>query len=160
MGFPGSSVGKESVCKAGDKRSRFDPWVRKIPWRRAWQPTPVFLPGESYGQRRLGLQTIGSQRVRHDWNNWPQTHTSNPIMRASWPNYIHKAPSLKISSHAMCMLSCFSRIRPFATHWTAVGSSVHGILQARILEWVASALLQGTFPTQGLNPCLCLLHWK
>ena len=28
----------------------FDPWVRKIPWRRAWQPTPVFLPGKSHGQ--------------------------------------------------------------------------------------------------------------
>ena len=32
---------------------RFSPWVRKIPWRRAWQPTPVFLPGESQGQRSL-----------------------------------------------------------------------------------------------------------
>ena len=32
----------------------FDPWVRKIPWRREWQPTPVFLPGESQGQRSLG----------------------------------------------------------------------------------------------------------
>ena len=31
----------------------FDPWVRKIPWRRKWQPTPVFLPGESHGQRSL-----------------------------------------------------------------------------------------------------------
>ena len=31
----------------------FHPWVRKIPWRRAWQPTPVFLPGESHGQRSL-----------------------------------------------------------------------------------------------------------
>ena len=31
----------------------FDPWVRKIPWRRAWQPTPVFLPEESHGQRSL-----------------------------------------------------------------------------------------------------------
>ena len=31
----------------------FDPWVGKIPWRRAWQPTPVFLPGESHGQRSL-----------------------------------------------------------------------------------------------------------
>ena len=30
---------------------QFDPWVRKIPWRRAWQPTLVFLPGESHGQR-------------------------------------------------------------------------------------------------------------
>ena len=31
----------------------FDPWVRKIPWRRAWQSTPVFLPGESHGQKSL-----------------------------------------------------------------------------------------------------------
>ena len=41
------------------KRCRFNPWVRKIPRRRAWQPTPVFLPGESHGQRSDGLQSIG-----------------------------------------------------------------------------------------------------
>ena len=35
------------------RRLRFDPWVRKIPWRREWQPTPVFLPGEFDGQRSL-----------------------------------------------------------------------------------------------------------
>ena len=35
------------------KRSGFNPWVRKMTWRRAWQPTPVFLPGESHGQRSL-----------------------------------------------------------------------------------------------------------
>ena len=35
------------------KRHGFDPWVGKIPWRRAWQPTPVFLPGESHGQGSL-----------------------------------------------------------------------------------------------------------
>ena len=33
--------------------SGFNPWVEKIPWRRAWQPTPVFLPGESHGQSSL-----------------------------------------------------------------------------------------------------------
>ena len=38
---------------AGDVRLGFDPWVGKIPWRRAQQPTPVFLPGESHGQRIL-----------------------------------------------------------------------------------------------------------
>ena len=55
MGFPGGSDGKESGCNAGDLGLRlgFNPWVRKIPWRRAWQPTPVFLPGESQGQRSL-----------------------------------------------------------------------------------------------------------
>ena len=34
------------------KRCQFDPWVRKISWERAWQPTPIFLPGESHKQRR------------------------------------------------------------------------------------------------------------
>ena len=43
--------GKESTCQC--RRYEFDPWVRKIPWRRRWQPTPVFLPGESHGQRSL-----------------------------------------------------------------------------------------------------------
>ena len=48
------------------KRHRFDLWVRKIPCRRAWQPTPVFLLGESPGQEPGRLQSLASQRVRHD----------------------------------------------------------------------------------------------
>ena len=49
-GFPGGSGGRIRL-QCG--RPRFDPWVEKIPWRRAWQPTPVFWPGESHGQRSL-----------------------------------------------------------------------------------------------------------
>ena len=46
--------GKESTCQCRNhRRPRLDPWVRKIPWRRKWQPAPVFLPGKSYGQRTL-----------------------------------------------------------------------------------------------------------
>ena len=46
--------GKEPACQCGRcNRRGFDPWVGKIPCRRAWQPTPVFLPGESHGQRSL-----------------------------------------------------------------------------------------------------------
>ena len=46
--------GKESACQCRRcKRCGFDPWFGKIPWRRKWQPIPVFLPGESHGQRRL-----------------------------------------------------------------------------------------------------------
>ena len=41
--------GNESTCQC--RRCGFDPWVRKIPWRRKWQPTPVFSPGKSHGQR-------------------------------------------------------------------------------------------------------------
>ena len=49
--FPGDASGKEPTCQC--RRHRFDPWVRKIPWRWAWQSTPVFLHGESPGQRSL-----------------------------------------------------------------------------------------------------------
>ena len=54
MGFPGGTSGKgpTSQCRR-HKRHGFNPWVRKIPWRRAWQPTPAFLPGESHGQWSL-----------------------------------------------------------------------------------------------------------
>ena len=46
-GFPGGSDSKESVYNAGDPG--FNPWVGKVPWRREWQPTPIFLLGKSHG---------------------------------------------------------------------------------------------------------------
>ena len=52
MGFPDGSDSKEPACNVGDLGS-IDPWVGKIPWRREWQPTPVFLPGEFHRQRSL-----------------------------------------------------------------------------------------------------------
>ena len=53
-GFPCGSSGKEPVCQCRRLKKRgFEPWVRKIPWRRAWKSTPVFLPGECHGQRSL-----------------------------------------------------------------------------------------------------------
>ena len=55
-GFPGDANGKEH---AGDMRDRFSPGVGKIPWIRAWQPTPVFLPGEAQGQRSLVVYSLG-----------------------------------------------------------------------------------------------------
>ena len=52
--FSGGTSGKEPACQCRRyKRLGFDPWVRKFPWRRKWQPSPVFLPGESHGQWRL-----------------------------------------------------------------------------------------------------------
>ena len=50
------------------RRPGFDPWVGKIPWRRKWQPTPVFLSGEFQGQRSLGGYSSWScKRVRYNW---------------------------------------------------------------------------------------------
>ena len=54
--------GKESACQC--RRCRFDPSSGKIPWRRKWQPTPVFLPGKSHGQRSLeGLNPWGCKKL-------------------------------------------------------------------------------------------------
>ena len=55
-------VVKNPPADAGDRRDRLDPWVRKVLWRRAWQPTPVFLPGESRGQRSLAGYSPGGQK--------------------------------------------------------------------------------------------------
>ena len=54
MGFPGGASGKEPACQCRrHKRHGFNPWVGKILQSKEWQPTPVFLPGESHGQRSL-----------------------------------------------------------------------------------------------------------
>ena len=52
--FPGGSTGKEPACQCRrHKWCEFNPWVRKIPWKRKWQPAPVYLPGKFHGQRKL-----------------------------------------------------------------------------------------------------------
>ena len=59
MDFTGDTSGKEPACQCRRlKRHEFDPWVRKISWRRAWQPTPVFLTEESRGQRSLAGNSL------------------------------------------------------------------------------------------------------
>ena len=65
--FPGSTSDKEPACQCRrHKRFRFNSWVRMIPWRRAWQPTAVFLPGESpWTEEPGGLQSTESQRAGH-----------------------------------------------------------------------------------------------
>ena len=72
-GFLGDASGKEPTCQCRRlKRSRFDLWVGKIPWRRTQQPTPVFLPRESHEQR---IKSIMLQRLGHHWSNLTYTHT-------------------------------------------------------------------------------------
>ena len=68
-------VAKNPPATPGDiNRWGFDPWVGKIPWRRAWQPTPVFSPGEFHRQRSLaGYSPWG----RKEWDTTEvlSTHT-------------------------------------------------------------------------------------
>ena len=109
--------GKESVCQHG--RCEFDLWVRKIPWRRKWPPTPVFLPGKSHGQRSpmgyrpWGLRESGTTR----WlSTHPRTHTHCWLLTADcclsvstkaihFPITWLKNPTLRLIPPELCTCS-------------------------------------------------------
>ena len=66
-GFPDGTSGKEPTCQCRrGKRHGFNPWVGKIPWRKTWQPTSVFLLEESHGQRSLVGCGPWGRSVGHD----------------------------------------------------------------------------------------------
>ena len=73
--------GKESACQCRFYRGEFDLWVGKIPWRRKWQSTPVFLPGKSHGQRILeDYSPWGYRRVKHDLATKQQQYIIRQLM--------------------------------------------------------------------------------
>ena len=86
QGFPGGLDGEESTRKC--RRCRKIIWVRKIPWSRKWQPTAVFLPGNSHGQRSLeGYSPWGHKRVWHNLRT--EQHLMHIVPRASqWETVI------------------------------------------------------------------------
>ena len=72
---------QEAICSAGDplqcRRLRFEPWVGKIPWRRAWQLTPVFLLGKFHGEKNLvGYSPWGSKELDTTEGLSMHTHVS------------------------------------------------------------------------------------
>ena len=68
-GFPDGTNGKESTCQCRRlKRHSFHPWVWKIPWSRKWQPTPVYSWKISWTEEPGRLQSMRSQRIRHEWS--------------------------------------------------------------------------------------------
>ena len=62
------------------ERLGLDPWVRKIPWRRGWQPTPVFLPGKSHGQRNL-VCYIPQCHEESDATEWLSIHAGTHYIK-------------------------------------------------------------------------------
>ena len=90
LGFSGGTRGKELACQCRrHKRPGFDPWVEKIPWRRVWQPFPVFLPGESHGQRSLAGYS--------HWVTKSQTWLKRLSMQLVW--LIHFVVQQKLTQH-------------------------------------------------------------
>ena len=74
LGFPCSSFGKESACSAGDLG--LIPGSGKIPWRRKWHTTPVFLPRKSHGQRILMGYSPWDRKSQTWLSNWNTTTTT------------------------------------------------------------------------------------
>ena len=92
--------GKEPACQCKrPKRSGFDPWVRKIPWRRAWQTHSSILAWRiPWTEEPGGLQSTGSQRTGHDWSDLAYT-LELASCKNIWPKdvsiYTHPVPKLK-----------------------------------------------------------------
>ena len=85
--------GKESACQCRRfRRCGFNPWVGKIPWRRKWQPTPVFLPEKSHGQRSLASYSPWDLK-ESDMNEQLSTHICLCFefcsISSSYPQYFH-----------------------------------------------------------------------
>ena len=144
----------------------------KIPWRREWQPTPVFLPGEFHGQRSLDSYSLWG-RKESDTTEWlththTETHTHTHTQGTSYYKYRH-SHSLKRDiadrpftvlgmflplwlqfSWSACVLCCSVASDSFQPMDCSVpGSSVYGIFQARILKWVVISYSRGSSLTQG-----------
>ena len=94
--FPGGVSGKEPTCQCRKPKIRgFDLWVGKIPWRRTWQPTSVFLLWQSHGQRSLAGYGPWGRRVGHNWSNLaqPSTHTGSPKRVRNFVFLVYYIPS-------------------------------------------------------------------
>ena len=87
------------------KRYGLNLWVRNISWRRAWTPTPVFLPGKSHGQRRLlGYSPHGHKRVGRDWSDLACTSLVFPVRCALLQFNCHSLHTEDCIKHPPCFL--------------------------------------------------------
>ena len=104
-GFPGHASGKEPACQCRRrKRQDFDPRVEKIPWRRAQQPTPIFLPGESHGQRSLVVYSLWGYKESDMTEATQHAHTQRTVndlpgmltLRSLWASWWRCLISIQI----------------------------------------------------------------
>ena len=87
--FPGGTTGREPTCQCRRcKRCGFNPWVGKMPWSSAWQPTPVSLPTESHGQRSLAVHRVTKSRTWLKQLKHAHVHTKNVVKPSVNPSGI------------------------------------------------------------------------
>ena len=161
VGFPGGTRGKESSCQCRrPEKHEFDPWVGKIPWRRAWQLTPVFLHRDPMdrGAWWVPITNTGSQTVWHYWSDLACMHALHYVLGNIIEN-IDKNIScglLIIPKECVCLVtqSCLTLCDPLDCN--PLGSSVHGFLQTTILEWVAISFSRESSWLRGWTWISCI----
>ena len=133
-GLPRCLSGKESACQGKRHRNRgFEPWVRKIPWWRKWQPTPVFFPGKFCGQRSLvGYSPCGSQKSPIWLGNWAHSWFHSGLNRTTAQSWvlltgylvsilkrgIFQGSWVHLSPNLTCLGRCiFQRFWPASGQW-------------------------------------------
>ena len=118
--------------------------------RRKWQPTPMFLPGESQGQGESGgLLSMGSHRVGHDWSDLAEGINLGSMLSFHWHWGGVSVLPLAAAAAAKSLQSCPTLCDPMNS--SPPGSSVHGIVQARTLEWVAISFSTGWSGNSGFT---------
>ena len=124
------SIAKELTCQYRKrKRHRFDPWVRKMLWSRKWQPTPVFLAGESPGQRSLEGYNLQGHKESDTTEGTGHTGSMGciPLLYSSARINVSKAPQFKSHSWVVTVLfqpvSQTRNIVSFRSRWYYLGIS-------------------------------------
>ena len=130
-------VVKNPPACAGYLRHGCDHWVRKILWRRAWQPTPVFLPGESPWTG--GLQSIGLWRIEHNWSKLAHMHRSHWIKIKVFPSIaLGKSTSMLIQMLAEFTSLTSSQHRAFLSSRDLLLVPVCRFLHLRTSHWTSN----------------------
>ena len=172
LGFPGGSDSKESACDVGDQGSI--PGSGRFPWRKAWLPTPSFLPGESHGQRSLAGHSSWAHK-ESDTTECLTLSLSNSIVNrgdidpkaakiGSWgqrklTQWLGTAQKVPVEKYTECNLysatwSCLILWDPMDRGLS--GFSLHWISQARILVWVVISYSRGSSSLRDQTQVFCI----
>ena len=143
--FSDGAAGQESACIAGDTGEvgdRLNSWVRKMPWRRRWQPASVFLPGSFHGQRSMAGYSPNYHN-KSDTTEWLNTQYWIIIQSTNkWTNQFSSVQSL-------------SHVRLFATPWIAACQASLSITNSHSLLKLMS--IKSVMPSSHLILCRPLL---
>ena len=141
------------------ERPGFNPWVGKIPWRREWLPTPVFLLGDPMDRGAWRAIVHGVAKSQTQLSSYPPAppHTHTRLNHLAIQKILHNIINKIL--HAKSLQSCLTLCDPMDCN--PPGSSVHEIVQARILEWIVISSSGGSSQPrdQTLISCVsCVLY--